>query len=485
MVTSSYFSTVFGTKSKHILAKRSPKTTLLSSTEQENDCSRDELEEATLREELADFAQQSRLTSLQIPLAPEQQPVVETIIRSFDNLRFIMKTEAVIVVKSDAPSDETDVFVNVPQLATKGYDAFVNYLRHDRLDSMGGHRVRMLWDVAEVQSDTHHAFNAVSEGDGGVYSVSSSTGVKVALFKPTDEEAFVREGIQAGEGAIREEAAYVLDAAMGGFSGVPPTAVAQLHVANCKPKVSVKHPAKNNKSWFKLGAVQRFLQSTAGSMEGYGMPHSLEKAVKLATVDQVHRIGVLDIRTFNTDRHAGNILLVGDVAPYTLVPIDHGCILPSWDRLSEARFDWLGYPQANVPFSRTTREHIAKLDVSEDAHRLRRLGIGEECIATLRICTLVLQEATLAGMHPTVCDSRYTKPGHTLSWIGAFLQRDGCFEDPSQLENAVAKACSACGIPYSWTTNAHGEAKFEGILSRRPPGAFYACLRLVLHQYFH
>ncbi len=76
----------------------------------------------------------------------------------------------------------------------------------------------------------------------------------------------------------------------------------------------------------------------------------------------VHRIGILDIRIWNTDRHAGNILvrrprressagLSGlaklDSAQLELVPIDHGFCLP--ESLEPPYFEWLHWPQVRRP----------------------------------------------------------------------------------------------------------------------------------------
>ncbi|KDO26499.1 hypothetical protein SPRG_07902 [Saprolegnia parasitica CBS 223.65] len=470
MVTSAYLRGVFHLR-RPDAARLPPKPVKSQAPDLDQNPKREDvvlhLERDSLREELAVFVSQRQLTSLRIPLprhwTMNHRASLDAIAASVHGLTVAIDDDALIASLPNT-NDAPEVFVNVPELAAKGRDSFVAHLRHDRMDSAGGHRVHMLWDVAQLQSTNAHAFESVVGGEGGVYALSSSTsGAKVVMFKPTEEEVFVREGLCAGEGAVREEAAYVLDAAMGGFSGVPPTAVARLHMANCKRK---KPSGTNNSGWFKLGAVQRFMAPSAGSMEDFGMPHALEKAVQMASVDQVHRIGLLDVRLFNTDRHGGNLLLLGKTAPYKLVPIDHGCILPSWDRLSEARLDWATYPQAQAPFSPAMRQHVAALNASADAHRLRRLGIREECIATLSICTLVLKTATLAGK--------------SLAWIGAYLSRDGCFEAPSRLEEAIARACTACDIPYLWTKNDHGEARFDvtdGILRRRPPNIFYTCLQ--------
>ncbi|KAF1334455.1 Sporangia induced phosphatidyl inositol kinase, partial [Globisporangium splendens] len=345
-----------------------------------------------------------------------------------------------------------DVYVDVADLAQQGKDCFIARLRLCRLSSGGGLRRNMLWDVAQLsKTDDGCLADPVHEGEGGVYAVQSrSDGQKLAMFKPAEEEKFVRDGLFPGEGAIREEGAYVLDSRSNGFSGVPPTAVARLQLSNI------------GKSSKQEGAVQRFMKSSIGSMDGFGMPFDLAKAEAFVLVEQVHRIGLLDIRVFNTDRHPGNILLIGEKAPYTMVPIDHGCILPSWFHLSEARFDWLAYPQCKVAFSKNSLDYIAALDADADAHAMRKLGIREECVTTLKICTMLLQIAARAGK--------------TLHWIGSFMQREGCFEAPSQLELVIQQACEATSIPFTFVANGFNEQKGSiplGILSRRPPKQFF------------
>jgi hypothetical protein len=349
-----------------------------------------------------------------------------------------------------------DVYVDVHELAQHGKDGFIAKLRLRRLSSGSGVRRNMLWDVAELSATADGIADPVNEGEGGVYAVQSrSSGQKLALFKPAEEEKFVREGLFAGEGAVREEAAYVLDSRSNGFSGVPPTAVARLRLSNVGRA--------------KQGAVQRFMTSSIGSMESFGMPFDLEKAREFIPVDQVHRIALLDVRVFNTDRHPGNILLIGEKKPYTMVPIDHGCILPSWFHLSEARFDWLEYPQCRVAFSPAALQYVAALDAEYDAKVLRTLGIREECVTTLKICTLFLKLAAAGGK--------------TLFWMGTFMARDGCFQNPSRLELAIQRACERAGIPYSFKPNGFDEQRGEielGVLSRRPPNEFFLALEHLL-----
>ncbi|ETK85471.1 hypothetical protein L915_09738 [Phytophthora nicotianae] len=359
-------------------------------------------------------------------------------------------------IKGSSNNVADDVYVDVHELAQHGKDGFIAKLRLRRLSSGSGLRRKMLWDVAELSSTADGMADPVGEGEGGVYAVQSrSSGQKLALFKPAEEEKFVREGLFAGEGAVREEAAYVLDSRSNGFSGVPPTAVAQLRLTNVGRA--------------KQGAVQRFMSSTIGSMESFGMPFDLDKAREFVPVEQVHRIALLDVRVFNTDRHPGNILLIGEKKPYTMVPIDHGCILPSWFHLSEARFDWLEYPQTLEPFSPAAMQYIEALDAERDVKTLRSLGIREECVTTLKICTLFLKLAATQGK--------------TLHWMGNFMTRDGCFQEPSRLELAIQSACERSGIPYTFKPNKFDEQRGEieiGVLSRRPPNEFFLALERLL-----
>ena len=82
-----------------------------------------------------------------------------------------------------------------------------------------------------------------------------------------------------------------------------------------------------------------------------------EMGASCFAVEAVHRIGILDLRLLNTDRHAGNILVrrqrpapahAGaraklESAGVELVPIDHGFCLP--EALEAPYLEWLHWPQ--------------------------------------------------------------------------------------------------------------------------------------------
>ncbi|KAG7389629.1 Phosphatidylinositol 4-kinase type 2-beta [Phytophthora pseudosyringae] len=284
-------------------------------------------------------------------------------------------------------------------------------------------------------ADLSSTFQMTSEGCGGAYyltaeSTTSSPTKKMnpmGIFKPRDEEymapknprGYVKEnavvgvtehpvnkGFRVGNGALRERAAYLLDNAYGNFSGVPVTNLMVLSV--------------NGEE--KEGSIQRFVASQC-SAEDMG-------TLKFA-IPEVHKIGILDVRLFNTDRHAGNILLSArpNDQTFAMTPIDHGFCLPSYKQLDGATFDWLQWPQAEFPFTCAELDHIASLDEARDAAVLRAAGIEEECVTTMRVCTAVLKRGAEAGF--------------SLFEIGSLLQRDGDFTSPSQLEVVVAKAVAA------------------------------------------
>ncbi|KAF1775608.1 Phosphatidylinositol 3-/4-kinase, catalytic domain [Phytophthora cactorum] len=283
--------------------------------------------------------------------------------------------------------------------------------------------------VADVSS----TFQMTSEGCGGAYflttesTMSSSKKMNpMGIFKPRDEEYMARRTLEA----LRERAAYLLDNAYGNFSGVPVTNLMVLNV--------------NGEE--KEGSMQRFVASQC-SAEDMG-------TLKFA-IPEVHKIGILDVRLFNTDRHAGNILLSArpNDQTFAMTPIDHGFCLPSYKHLDGATFDWLQWPQAEFPFTCAELDHIASLDEARDAPCC-------ECVTTMRVCTAVLKRGAEAGF--------------SLFEIGSLLQRDGDFTSPSQLELVVAKAIAVVE-DMGMSEEKDGVAFFDAIVaeSTRPTESMF------------
>lgn len=281
-----------------------------------------------------------------------------------------------------------------------------------------------------------------SDGCGGVYFICDKQDGNnvIAVFKPRSEEfmapenprGYIKEnaivgetdhpvqpGFKIGNGAVMEQAAYLLDAKYNHFSGVPPTCIVTLDK--------------------KEGSLQTFVPSDS-SAEDMGTLHF--------DIQQVQKIGILDIRLFNTDRHAGNILLTSmhkESKSYKMTPIDHGFCLPTFDHLESATFDWLHWPQAMFPFHADTMDHIESIDIDSDAALLRSLQIDENKITTLRLCTDLLQIGAALG--------------RSLHVIGQTLERTGDGSSPSAFEKAIFIATQS--IPSASTfasKRAYGDA---------------------------
>ncbi|KAK2974645.1 hypothetical protein RJ640_008077 [Escallonia rubra] len=274
----------------------------------------------------------------------------------------------------------------------------------------------------------------VHSGLGGAYYFRNSRGESVAIVKPTDEEPFapnnpkgfvgkalgqpgLKRSVRVGETGFREVAAYLLD--HDHFANVPPTALVKIthSVFNVNDGVKGNKP-QNKKLVSKIASFQQFI------------PHDFDASdhgTSNFPVAAVHRIGILDIRIFNTDRHAGNLLVrkldgAGSFGQVVLVPIDHGLCLP--ECLEDPYFEWIHWPQASIPFSEDELEYIEKLDPGKDSQMLRDElpMIREACLRVLVLCTIFLKEAAAFGL--------------CLAEIGEMMSREfhGGEEEPSELE---------------------------------------------------
>ena len=251
------------------------------------------------------------------------------------------------------------------------------------------------------------------------------------------------------------------------------TAEAALPLAAAPPSSTPRPPPK-------LASMQAFVRHDGDASEVGSSRFS---------VRDVHRIGILDVRLFNTDRHAGNVLFVRgggkeeekedgeekeskvfslraggngggngdnsccstataadensarsaalraaaalrglDPPPLTLYPIDHGFALP--EALEPPYFEWMFWPQAAQPFSKEELAFIEALDVEADVALLRAqlpsLHLG--CLRVLTVGSTALKRCAAAGL--------------TLAEVGAALSRPlvGMEEEPSELERLCWEA---------------------------------------------
>lgn len=274
----------------------------------------------------------------------------------------------------------------------------------------------------------------VNSGLGGAYYFSNLRGESIAIVKPTDEEPFapnnpkglvgkalglpgMKHSVRVGETGYREVAAYLLD--HDHFAKVPPTALVKITHSIFNVNDSVNgNKLKNKTVVSKIASLQQFI------------PHDYDASDHGSSsfpVAAVHRIGILDIRLFNTDRHAGNLLVkkldgVGEFGQVELIPIDHGLSLP--ESLEDPYFEWIHWPQASVPFSEDELEYISNLDPVRESEMLRTElpMIREACLRVLVLCTIFLKEAAAFGL--------------CLADIGGMMSREfqDKVEEPSELE---------------------------------------------------
>jgi hypothetical protein len=260
----------------------------------------------------------------------------------------------------------------------------------------------------------------------------------------------IRKGIAPGSAACREHAAFLLDHEH--RAGVPLTMLAVVaheafHVADAHG--SRKAPVT------KIGSLQEFCQ------HDYVCEDLPRKTIKRFSVANVHEIALLDLRTFNTDRNGGNLLVrdrstsasqtpnlvttpstdsdgeheavalslsvdsfdttparerrlmrrtptsspargvEAEAAPApVLVPVDHGLCFP--EDLQESWFEWLTWPQAKVPFSAEMKARISSLSWRSDWEKLRRFGsvFSRSVRRTLRTAYLLLQVGAAHDLTP-------------------------------------------------------------------------------------
>ncbi|KAM7268866.1 hypothetical protein ACFE04_011032 [Oxalis oulophora] len=277
-------------------------------------------------------------------------------------------------------------------------------------------------------------------GLGGAYYFKNIRGENVAIIKPTDEEPFapnnpkgyigkalgcpgVKPSVRVGETGFREVAAYLLD--HDHFANVPPTVLVKVTHSIFNVNVGVTgNKLQNGKKVSKIASLQQF------------MPHDFDASdhgTSTFPVSDVHRIGILDVRIFNTDRHAGNLLVrkldgVASFGEVELIPIDHGLCLP--ESLEDPYFEWIHWPQSSIPFSEQELEYIKNLDSMRDSEMLRTElpMIREACLRVLVLCTIFLQDAAEFGL--------------CLAEIGEMMSRDfrGGEDQPSELESLCLEA---------------------------------------------
>ena len=226
-----------------------------------------------------------------------------------------------------------------------------------------------------------------------VYRLFNKDGQPAAIFKPYDNindktlaklqnDDFI---LNSKINAINEVCAYEFDQRCAIPAGIPETQHLKIPLLVCDDI------SEDNRSMDHIrGSLQQFVPN-AESCEDYGP--------NLFSTDDVHRIGILDLRILNCDRHTGNLLF--DFSGKRLIPIDHALSFPAIDfdaknsgedgqnvyfdyfekdfnnlKLSDISFDWLMFPQAKQPFSEEIIEGVKSLDIATDLEIMKKFDMS-------------------------------------------------------------------------------------------------------------
>jgi len=219
-------------------------------------------------------------------------------------------------------------------------------------------------------------------GVGGTYFVYQGD-EKISVFKPIDEEpgavnnpknSLINPILPSGKGANREVAAYALDHTSDmSFAGIPETCMIEV----------------NTPAGLKKGSLQKYIVN-AGDCSDLG-------ANKFST-EEVHRIGVFDIRSLNMDRNDENLLVqVNSLGEHHLIPIDHTYCFPE---KIDAYFTWQYWSQAKKPFSKDILSYIESIDVISDAKLLIQHEIDEISVRNVVAATMLLQKNGQERVYP-------------------------------------------------------------------------------------
>ncbi len=136
----------------------------------------------------------------------------------------------------------------------------------------------------------------------------------------------------------------------------------------------------------------------------------------------VHRIGILDIRIWNTDRHAGNILvrrprdsalaLSGlarlDSGQLELVPIDHGFCLP--ESYESPYFEWLFWPQVFFRLQMHVSHFVADVHVIPSA-TWQHVILSEKFAVVGLLRNSTSAESSLSSTVRSLCPGCFCFPG--------------------------------------------------------------------------
>mmetsp|Transcript_7590 Transcript_7590/g.8667 ORF Transcript_7590/g.8667 Transcript_7590/m.8667 type:complete len:695 (-) Transcript_7590:279-2363(-) len=258
----------------------------------------------------------------------------------------------------------------------------------------------------------------VLDGSGGTYFLHDARKVKIAVFKPADEEPYaknnprgyvgegtLRAGVAPGQACLREVAAYLLD--HGSFASVPMTTLAEgrhaaFHVNGTLLNVSQGGASLGTHSLTTLTSQSAF-EKKVGSLQAFVKAECSMDDLSPSMIHkyQIHKIAILDIRLMNADRNSANLLCKRrpEDGSIELIPIDHGFCLRSVCDVSWMDWCWLDWPQLKEPISPGIKDYIMNIDIDADCCALKEtLNIQGRELDYFRASNKVLKEGIKSGL---------------------------------------------------------------------------------------
>lgn len=263
-----------------------------------------------------------------------------------------------------------------------------------------------------------------ADGTGGVYILVGAKHKPVAVWKPSNEEAFapanprgytadespgmflqhpespMRGGFVVGNGFLHERAIFLLDQNSPIPAGVPTAVIA-------KAKVNGQNKMPTEVSRFDRVPRRCAIDQPVGSLHQYKEHDGTadDYGVKTLNKDHLQRIALLDLRTLNADRHSANILVSmkqhdGKIkeGDGSLIPIDHAFCLPDYSQLEQTTLDWMHWPQAKEVLSDDIIKAVNQIDIDDDVDLMRQTGMAESSIVTLQIGTAIIKVGCSLGL---------------------------------------------------------------------------------------
>lgn len=305
-----------------------------------------------------------------------------------------------------------------------------------RLAGSGGDQVPDLVKFCNSRLNSGDCFLRAGDCQGETYLLPGGGVFKPGMMKiPTSR---LRHGFNKDAEHLREIAAFMVDQAYGGFARVPPTAAATI-----SSSLLPDRDEDSDSVELVSGSLQKWVASICAS-EDMG-------SSRFDTND-IHRIGILDILLYNTDRHGGNLLVEKSFGcgascgkgKNRLIPIDHGLCLPDFRHLNQAEFEWQYWKQASASLSKAELALISSLNGDRVAGILRGLGLPSGSVLTARVMVAVLQQTALKrGWHlrdiGAFCCTAFKAKSSPLADVVATTSRVGGFGDREVLfeEHAV------------------------------------------------